>query len=26
VQNFTWDHFRTRLLLAYQRAMEMKRR
>ncbi len=25
VQNFTWDHFRTRLLIAYQRAMEMKR-
>ncbi|MDQ6911608.1 MAG: glycosyltransferase family 4 protein [Verrucomicrobiota bacterium] len=26
VKNFTWDHFRTRLLIAYQRAMEMKRR
>ncbi|MGI9089432.1 MAG: glycosyltransferase family 4 protein [Chthoniobacterales bacterium] len=25
VQNFTWDHFRTRLLIAYQRAMQMKR-
>ena len=25
VKNFTWDHFRTRLLIAYQRAMEMKR-
>src|SRR3954471_2583456 len=25
VRNFTWDHFRTRLLLAYERAMEMKR-
>lgn len=24
VKNFTWDHFRTRLLIAYQRAMEMK--
>ncbi|MDQ6623635.1 MAG: glycosyltransferase family 4 protein [Verrucomicrobiota bacterium] len=23
VQNFTWDHFRTRLLIAYQRAMGM---
>ena len=21
VKNFTWDHFRTRLLIAYQRAM-----
>ncbi|MGZ5504096.1 MAG: glycosyltransferase, partial [Chthoniobacterales bacterium] len=26
VKNFTWDHFRTRLLIAYERAMEMKRR
>ncbi len=26
VKNFTWDHFRTRLLIGYQRAMEMKRR
>jgi glycosyltransferase involved in cell wall biosynthesis len=26
VKNFTWDHFRTRLLLAYERATEMKRR
>ncbi|HEV3409300.1 MAG TPA: glycosyltransferase family 4 protein, partial [Chthoniobacterales bacterium] len=25
VKNFTWDHFRTRLLIAYQRAMGMKR-
>ncbi len=25
VKNFTWDHFRTRLLIAYQRAMQMKR-
>ena len=25
VKNFTWDHFRTRLLIAYQRAMRMKR-
>ena len=25
VENFTWDHFRTRLLIAYQRAMGMKR-
>jgi glycosyltransferase involved in cell wall biosynthesis len=24
VKNFTWDHFRTRLLIAYQRAMEIK--
>ena len=24
VKNFTWDHFRTRLLIAYERAMEMK--
>ncbi len=24
VQNFTWDHFRTRLLIAYQRAVAMK--
>lgn len=23
VKNFTWDHFRTRLLLAYERAMAM---
>jgi glycosyltransferase involved in cell wall biosynthesis len=25
VTNFTWNHFRTRLLLAYERAMAMKR-
>jgi glycosyltransferase involved in cell wall biosynthesis len=25
VNNFTWDHFRSRLLIAYQRAMRMKR-
>ncbi|MFL6530693.1 MAG: glycosyltransferase family 4 protein [Chthoniobacterales bacterium] len=25
VKNFTWDHFRTRLLIAYERAMAMKR-
>jgi glycosyltransferase involved in cell wall biosynthesis len=25
VNNFTWDHFRSRLLVAYQRAMRMKR-
>jgi glycosyltransferase involved in cell wall biosynthesis len=25
VKNFTWDHFRTRLLIAYQRAMGMRR-
>jgi len=25
VENFTWDHFRTRLLGAYKRAMRMKR-
>ncbi len=25
VENFTWDHFRTRLLGAYERAMEMVR-
>ncbi|MDQ6861946.1 MAG: glycosyltransferase family 4 protein [Verrucomicrobiota bacterium] len=24
VRNFTWDHFRTRLLIAYERAMAMK--
>ena len=24
VKNFTWDHFRTRLLIAYQRAMQLK--
>jgi glycosyltransferase involved in cell wall biosynthesis len=24
VKNFTWDHYRTRLLIAYQRAMAMK--
>ena len=24
VKNFTWDHFRTRLVIAYQRAMAMK--
>jgi glycosyltransferase involved in cell wall biosynthesis len=24
VENFTWDHFRTRLLGAYERAMQMK--
>jgi glycosyltransferase involved in cell wall biosynthesis len=25
VKNFTWDHFRTRLLIAYERAIGMKR-
>lgn len=25
VENFTWDHFRARLLIGYERAMEMKR-
>ena len=25
VENFTWDHFRTRLLGAYERAMQMVR-
>jgi glycosyltransferase involved in cell wall biosynthesis len=25
VNNFTWDHFRSRLLIAYQRAMRMNR-
>jgi glycosyltransferase involved in cell wall biosynthesis len=25
VNNFTWDHFRTRLLIAYEKAMRMKR-
>jgi glycosyltransferase involved in cell wall biosynthesis len=25
VDNFTWDHFRTRLLLAYEKAMRMRR-
>jgi glycosyltransferase involved in cell wall biosynthesis len=25
VDNFTWDHFRTRLLIAYERAMKMVR-
>ena len=25
VENFTWDHFRTRLLLAYKRAMQLGR-
>ena len=25
VKNFTWDHFRARLLIAYQRAMGMRR-
>jgi glycosyltransferase involved in cell wall biosynthesis len=25
VQNFTWDHFRVRLLDAYERAMQMTR-
>jgi glycosyltransferase involved in cell wall biosynthesis len=25
VDNFTWDHFRTRLLIAYDKAMRMKR-
>ncbi|MFL6594665.1 MAG: glycosyltransferase family 4 protein [Chthoniobacterales bacterium] len=25
VKNFTWDHFRTRLLIAYERAMATKR-
>src|SRR5215213_10182770 len=25
VHNFTWDHFRTRLLGAYERAMELRR-
>jgi glycosyltransferase involved in cell wall biosynthesis len=25
VDNFTWDHFRTRLLIAYEKAMRMKR-
>ena len=25
VENFTWDHFRTRLLVAYRRAMGMRR-
>jgi glycosyltransferase involved in cell wall biosynthesis len=24
VDNFTWDHFRTRLLIAYEKAMRMK--
>jgi glycosyltransferase involved in cell wall biosynthesis len=24
VKNFTWDHYRTRLLIAYERAMGMK--
>ena len=26
VKNFTWDHFRSRLLIAYERAMTMNRR
>jgi glycosyltransferase involved in cell wall biosynthesis len=25
VDNFTWDHFRARLLIAYEKAMRMKR-
>jgi hypothetical protein len=25
VDNFTWDHFRTRLLIAYEKAMKMVR-
>src|SRR3954447_9725955 len=25
VDNFTWDHFRTRLLIAYEKAIRMKR-
>jgi len=25
VDNFTWDHFRIRLLIAYEKAMRMKR-
>ena len=25
VENFTWDHFRTRLLIAYENAMRMRR-
>ena len=25
VENFTWDHFRTRLLVAYKRAMQSRR-
>jgi glycosyltransferase involved in cell wall biosynthesis len=25
VENFTWDHFRARLLVGYERAMQMKR-
>jgi glycosyltransferase involved in cell wall biosynthesis len=25
VDNFTWDHFRTRLVIAYEKAMRMKR-
>ena len=25
VDNFTWDHFRTRLLIAYEKAMRMKK-
>ena len=25
VDNFTWDHFRTRLLIAYEKAMKMAR-
>jgi glycosyltransferase involved in cell wall biosynthesis len=25
VENFTWDHFRTRLLVAYEAAMQMAR-
>src|SRR3954468_4566426 len=25
VDNFTWDHFRTRLLIAYEKAMKMRR-
>ena len=25
VENFTWDHFRTRLLSAYETAMQMTR-
>src|SRR5436190_3770159 len=25
VDNFTWDHFRTRVLIAYEKAMRMKR-
>jgi glycosyltransferase involved in cell wall biosynthesis len=25
VDNFTWDHFRTRLLVAYEKAMRMRR-